>query len=75
MSGDYPEIVKKNAGARIPAFTKNECKQVKGSFDFIGINHYLVVHIKDNPEKLKTDQRNFAADVGVDMICMLPAVF
>ncbi|RVX20726.1 Beta-glucosidase 11 [Vitis vinifera] len=71
VSGDYPEIVKKNAGARIPAFTKNECKQVKGSLDFIGINHYLVVHIKDNPEKLKTDQRNFAADVGVDMIYAL----
>ncbi|KAL2945393.1 putative beta-glucosidase 23, partial [Bienertia sinuspersici] len=34
--GDYPEIVKKNAGNRIPEFTKNQSELVKRSFDFIG---------------------------------------
>ncbi|GFY98716.1 beta glucosidase 9 [Actinidia rufa] len=34
--GDYADIMKKNAGTRIPAFTELESKQVKGSFDFIG---------------------------------------
>ena len=72
--GDYPETVKKNAGTRIPAFTTPESKQVKGSFDFIAINHYFATYIKDNPEKLKIDQRDFALDVGTDMICMSPAV-
>ncbi|XP_010652184.1 beta-glucosidase 11 isoform X1 [Vitis vinifera] len=66
--GDYPETVKKNAGTRIPAFTTPESKQVKGSFDFIAINHYFATYIKDNPEKLKIDQRDFALDVGTDMI-------
>ena len=52
--GDHPDMVKKRAGTRIPAFTKQESKQVKGIFDFIGINHYNTVpSIKNNPEKLK----------------------
>ncbi|KAL6339776.1 hypothetical protein AAG906_034862 [Vitis piasezkii] len=68
--GDYPDIVKKRAGTRIPAFTKQESKQVEGSFDFIGINHYNTLSIKNNPEKLKMDHRDFNADVGVDTIFM-----
>ena len=52
--------MKKKAGAKIIAFTKNECRQIKGSFDFIGINSYLTLYIKDNPQKLKMDQRNLA---------------
>ncbi|KAJ9696511.1 hypothetical protein PVL29_008634 [Vitis rotundifolia] len=66
--GDYPEIVKKRAGTRIPAFTIQESKQVKGSFDFIGINHYFTTYIKNNREMLKMDQRDFSADVAADMI-------
>ncbi|KAJ9696514.1 hypothetical protein PVL29_008635 [Vitis rotundifolia] len=66
LFGDYPDIVKKRAGTRIPAFTKQESKQGKGSFDFIGINHYNTLSTKNNPEKLKMDHRDFNADVGVD---------
>ncbi|RVX20603.1 Beta-glucosidase 11 [Vitis vinifera] len=69
--GDYPDIVKKRAGTRIPSFTEDESKQVKGSFDFIGINHYTSVHIKNNPMKLNMDYRDFNADVAVDMIASL----
>ncbi len=68
--GDYPDIVKKRAGTRIPYFTEDEAKQVKGSFDFIGINHYSSMYIKNNPMKQKMDNRNFAADVAVDMIAI-----
>ena len=74
MFGDYPETMKKNAGTRLPAFTALESKQVKGSFDFIGINHYFMTYVKDNPEKPKIDQKDFQSDVGIDMICMPPAV-
>ncbi|KAL6339797.1 hypothetical protein AAG906_034883 [Vitis piasezkii] len=69
--GDYPDIVKKRAGTRIPSFTEDESKQVKGSFDFIGINHYTSVHIKNNPMKLNMDYRDFNADVAVDMIAII----
>ena len=66
--GDYPDIVKKRAGTRIPYFTEDEAKQVKGSFDFIGINHYSSMYIKNDPMKQNMDNRNFAADAAVDMI-------
>ncbi|XP_031497287.1 beta-glucosidase 22-like [Nymphaea colorata] len=45
--GDYPEIMKKNAGSRLPAFTKSQSQLVKGAFDFIGINHYATITIAD----------------------------
>ncbi|XP_058227505.1 beta-glucosidase 11-like isoform X1 [Rhododendron vialii] len=66
--GDYPDIVKKNAGTRIPAFSNLESKQVKGSFDFVGVNHYFTGYIKNNPNKLKMDNRDFNADMAADMI-------
>ncbi|XP_058227514.1 beta-glucosidase 11-like isoform X2 [Rhododendron vialii] len=66
--GDYPNIVRKNAGTRIPAFTNLESQQVKGSFDFLGLNHYATLYIKDNPNKLNLDIRDFNADMAVDMI-------
>ncbi|CAH8322756.1 unnamed protein product [Eruca vesicaria subsp. sativa] len=38
--GDYPETIKKNAGNRLPHFTKEQSEFIKNSFDFIGINYY-----------------------------------
>ncbi|KAI7992323.1 Beta-glucosidase 22 [Camellia lanceoleosa] len=66
--GDYPKIVKKNAGSRIPEFTKVESKLVKGSFDFLGLNHYNTLYIKDKPSSLKINNRDFNADMAVDII-------
>ncbi|KAL7226040.1 hypothetical protein ACSBR1_021224 [Camellia fascicularis] len=65
--GDYPKIVKKNAGSRIPEFTKVVSKLVKGSFDFLGVNHYNTLYIKDKPSSLKIN-RDFNADMAVDII-------
>ncbi|XP_059659553.1 beta-glucosidase 11-like isoform X1 [Cornus florida] len=66
--GDYPDIVKKNVGKRLPAFTKFESEQVKNSFDFIGLNHYTTVYIKDNPSSLKRDIRDFNADIAAELM-------
>ncbi|KAI7740831.1 hypothetical protein M8C21_020151 [Ambrosia artemisiifolia] len=63
--GDYPEIMKKNAGNRIPSFTKLESERIKGSFDFFGINHYSTIYIKDNPSSLEMEIRDFSADMAV----------
>ncbi|KAK8928627.1 Beta-glucosidase 22 [Platanthera zijinensis] len=46
--GDYPEIMKKNAGSRLPPFTKSESQKVKGSYDFIGINYYFALYVTDD---------------------------
>ncbi|XP_023639781.1 beta-glucosidase 31 [Capsella rubella] len=60
--GDYPETIKKNAGNRLPSFTKEQSDMVKNSFDFIGINYYtarFVAHqLQSDPSRLRftTDQ-------------------
>ncbi|KAM7472468.1 hypothetical protein LguiA_010651 [Lonicera macranthoides] len=38
--GDYPQSMRKNAGDRLPKFTEEESKLLKGSLDFLGINYY-----------------------------------
>lgn len=38
--GAYPKIMRLLAKQRIPTFTVEEKKLMKGSFDFIGVNYY-----------------------------------
>ncbi|KAI3414612.1 Protein kinase domain-containing protein [Psidium guajava] len=66
--GDYPDVMKKHAGSRLPSFTAPESERIKGSIDFFGINFYNVVHIKDNPEILKMEPRDYNADTAVELI-------
>ncbi|KAK3020836.1 hypothetical protein RJ639_045518, partial [Escallonia herrerae] len=68
--GDYPDIMKKKAGTRIPAFTKLESKQLKGSYDFLGVNHHITIYIKDKSSNLQMECRDFSADLAAEMICM-----
>jgi len=39
-SGSYPSTMKERLGDRLPKFTEQQCQQLKGSFDFIGMNYY-----------------------------------
>lgn len=68
--GDYPDIMKKNAGTRIPTFTKLESRLVKGSFDFLGVNHYSTIQVEDMSTSLQMDVRDLTADMAVNLICM-----
>ncbi|KAJ9187777.1 hypothetical protein P3X46_003197 [Hevea brasiliensis] len=63
--GDYPEIMKNNAGLRLPVLSNEESKLVKGAFDFIGLIHYYTVYIKDNSKSLKLENRDYSADMAV----------
>lgn len=45
--GDYPEVMKKIVGTRLPSFTESQSRKLKGSFDFIGINYYSSVFAKN----------------------------
>ncbi|KAI3467259.1 hypothetical protein Pfo_023922 [Paulownia fortunei] len=38
--GDYPRSMRTRVGSRLPRFSQAQSTQLKGSFDFIGINHY-----------------------------------
>ncbi|KAI3942363.1 hypothetical protein MKW92_034471 [Papaver armeniacum] len=66
--GDYPEIMKRNVGSRLPSFTPYEAKLVKGSSDFFGLNHYASFNVKDNPESLKIQQRDLSMDMAAQFI-------
>ncbi|XP_021759863.1 cyanidin 3-O-glucoside 5-O-glucosyltransferase (acyl-glucose)-like [Chenopodium quinoa] len=63
--GDYPDIMKEHAGSRLPSFTKYQSKLVKQSFDFIALNSYGSLVVKDNPSILLIQPRDVAADSGV----------
>lgn len=60
--------MKKNADSRIPSFTPTQSKQVKGSYDFIGVNHYITMFVRDDPDSLKIDQRDYLGDMAAKLI-------
>lgn len=43
MKGDYPSIMREIVGDRLPKFTEDEKVLIKGSSDFIAINHYTTI--------------------------------
>ncbi|XVF69419.1 hypothetical protein PTKIN_Ptkin11bG0080600 [Pterospermum kingtungense] len=65
--GDYPSSMKGIVGSRIPAFTNFESKQVKGSVDFIGLNFYLTVSVKDQPSFLEIEHRDPTTDMALEL--------
>ncbi|KAK3408405.1 hypothetical protein EUGRSUZ_J00648 [Eucalyptus grandis] len=67
VRGDYPEVMKKNAGSRLPSFTARESQRVKSSFDFFAVNFYIATYVKDDPEILNIEPRDFKADMAFQL--------
>ncbi|XP_004294406.1 PREDICTED: beta-glucosidase 11-like [Fragaria vesca subsp. vesca] len=63
--GEYPGVMKKNAGSRLPTFTSAESALVKGSFDFIGLNYYNTLYADDNSAALNLQTRDYVADSAI----------
>nr|CAB3453926.1 unnamed protein product [Digitaria exilis] len=63
--GDYPSVMRKNVGSRLPSFTDEERKQVKGCFDFVGFNHYMVIYVKADLSRLDQKLRDYMFDAAV----------
>lgn len=38
--GTYPEVLRTRLGDRLPKFSESEVRSLRGSVDFLGINHY-----------------------------------
>ncbi|XP_059655712.1 beta-glucosidase 40 [Cornus florida] len=63
--GDYPSSMKSRVGSRLPKFSKAESALLKGSLDFVGINHYTTFYGVNNKSNLIGDLLNDSlADVG-----------
>ncbi|XP_010528331.1 PREDICTED: beta-glucosidase 13-like isoform X1 [Tarenaya hassleriana] len=48
-SGHYPEDMVSHVAERLPKFTHEEAKMLKGSYDFVGINYYASNYAADAP--------------------------
>ncbi|KAI4373689.1 hypothetical protein MLD38_011787 [Melastoma candidum] len=46
--GEYPESMRTLVGKRLPKFTNDQVKMVKGSFDFIGLNYYTAKYVMNS---------------------------
>ncbi|XP_019425300.1 PREDICTED: beta-glucosidase 18-like [Lupinus angustifolius] len=45
--GEYPAEMRSILGSQLPSFSPKEKSILKGSLDFIGINHYGTLYVKD----------------------------
>ncbi|KAL2337100.1 hypothetical protein Fmac_011546 [Flemingia macrophylla] len=70
--GDYPDIMKKYVGSRLPSFTQKESNLVKGSIDFIGINFYYSFYVKNSHSSLHKDNGDYLTDISVEMRRYIP---
>ena len=63
--GDYPPVMRSRVGDRLPALSAEDSAKLRGSFDFVGFNHYLILRVRSSPEK-KKDSGHRLGDYYVD---------
>ncbi|CAA6671393.1 unnamed protein product [Spirodela intermedia] len=67
--GEYPKNMQEIVGERLPKFSPEEVKMVKGSIDFVGINQYTAYYLFDPhqpPEKVTGYQLDWNAGFAFD---------
>lgn len=48
MYGEYPPEMRQVVGSRLPTFSREDKKKLRGNLlDFIGINHYTTEYVMD----------------------------
>lgn len=67
--GNYPTVMRKNAGSRLPVVTDEDSTRIKGSFDFIGLNHYATIFVQADTSQMDNQFRDYIHDVGVKLPC------
>ncbi|KAL6846783.1 hypothetical protein ACP4OV_024231 [Aristida adscensionis] len=63
--GDYPPVMRRNVGHRLPALTSEESEKVRGSFDFIGFNHYLIIRVQAPDINSTPKFRDYYVDAAI----------
>lgn len=53
-TGDYPEVMRRRLGDRLPHFSDAEKELLRGSVDFFGLNHYTTMYASDAPKLTKS---------------------
>jgi beta-glucosidase len=63
--GNYPTIMRKNAGSRLPVLSDEDSRRIKGSYDFVGLNHYATLSVQADMSQLENQFRDYMHDVAV----------
>ena len=66
--GVYPRTMQEIVSKRLPKFTKEQVKMVKGSIDFVGINQYTTFYVQD-PHKPKPKVLGYQEDWNAKFAC------
>lgn len=68
--GEYPKTVQEIVGDRLPKFTKEEVKMVKGSMDYVGINQYTTYYMY-HPKPSKSNDLGYQQDWNAGFACKM----
>ena len=60
-TGDYPQSMRSLVGSRLPKFSVEQARLLKGAFDFIGVNYYTTNYAA-NAHKLRNAKPNYLTD-------------
>ncbi|EFJ34023.1 hypothetical protein SELMODRAFT_167232 [Selaginella moellendorffii] len=55
MFGKYPRSMRLHLGPRLPVFTSKQRREIRGSIDFMGLNHYTSRYVQDDPADVATN--------------------
>ena len=73
MFGDYPSSMRERVGSRLPTFSRSEASLLKGSLDFVGINHYTTFYARHNKSNvIGTLLNDSVSDSGAITLRKLP---
>ncbi|KAL5553664.1 hypothetical protein UlMin_041065, partial [Ulmus minor] len=74
MFGDYPSSMRERVGSGLPTFSRSEASLLKGSLDFMGINHYTSFYARHNKSiVIGTLLNDSISDFGAITLRKLPA--
>ncbi|KAM5567360.1 hypothetical protein ABKV19_015443 [Rosa sericea] len=62
--GDYPFSMRSRVGSRLPKFSKSESTLIKGSLDFVGINHYTTFYASNDSSDIVRLLNDSVSDSG-----------
>ncbi|GAQ83224.1 Beta-glucosidase [Klebsormidium nitens] len=65
--GDYPASMRRNLGSRLPSFSPAESASLRGSVDFIGVNHYTSRWVGNGSPPESPETSSFYRDAWVDV--------
>lgn len=67
-NGNYPHTMRSLVGSRLPNFTEEESKLVKGSFEFVGLNYYTTNYVANAPDPRNNIGRtSYLTDYGANL--------